>query len=40
MRGLLGIKQVQCRDVKAQRRDVPEVGAAKVGTLRSNVMTW
>ena len=35
-RGLLGIKQVQRR---AQRRDVPEGGAANVMTLRSNVAT-
>ena len=37
MRKLLGIKQVQRRDVQAQRRDVPEGGAAIVATLRFNV---
>ena len=34
-----GLKQVQCHDVQAQRRDVPEDGAANVATLGSNVAT-
>ena len=40
MRGLLSLKQVQRRDVRAQRCDVPEGGAANVAALRSNVATW
>ena len=35
----LGIKQGQRRNVRAQRCDVPEGGAANVTTLRSNVVT-
>ena len=34
----LSIKQVQHRDIQAQRREVPEGGAANVATLRSNVV--
>ena len=34
-----GLKQVQRHDVQAQRRDVPEGGAANVATLGSNVAT-
>ena len=37
---LLGNKQGQRCDVRAQRRDVPERGAANVATLRSNVATF
>ena len=36
---LLSLKQVQRRDVRAQRRDVPEGGAANIATLRPNVAT-
>ena len=37
--GLLVNKQGQRRDVRAQRRDVPEGGVANVATLGSNVAT-
>ena len=36
---LLGNKQGQRRDVRTQRRDVPEIGAANVAMLGSNVAT-
>ena len=39
MRGLLGTKKMQRCDVRAQRRDVLEGGAANVAMLRSNVVT-
>ena len=34
------LKQVQRHDVRAQRRNVPQGGAANVATLGSNVMTF
>ena len=37
--GLLVNKKGQRRDVRAQRRDIPEGEIANVATFRSNVLT-